>query len=370
MRNSNDNELERLRIKILDAIRTSKRFWMTYREKTFGVASILNLVYKKSFIEVLFFTNRDVVERGVPLLKIYTPIENELDFEDILTNPDFDEDGLVSPLKIIERMRKLIRREFQNHLSLLEKEVEFIEDKYENSALDIPYSREVRFYFSNLVIELIINFEKYPLPPTFKFSKTLSNIISEREFSNQSIIKDWNEDNPPHIYQIIEQLSSIISFRLKVDPLIENSQHLMLKSVSISKNLENISFRIHRGKSLGIIYEPNLERRSYQEGEILNLFNAIAGKNSEFSGNINIFGKDIQSLPSHDRNRIFIFPETYDSQSLNMKIKKAIEQKVDIQEFQDSQKSKLKRLNKFTKEVLNNIGLGNRLNEKLSDLKA
>ncbi|MFX1503289.1 MAG: hypothetical protein ACFFDH_20170, partial [Promethearchaeota archaeon] len=51
-------ELERLRLKILDAVRFSKRFWMTYRENTFGIASILNLIYKKSFIEVLFFTNQ------------------------------------------------------------------------------------------------------------------------------------------------------------------------------------------------------------------------------------------------------------------------------------------------------------------------
>ena len=90
-------ELERLRLKILDAVRFSKRFWMTYREHTFGIASILNLIYKKSFIEVLFFTNKDVMDRGVPLLKINTPLLDEFDFNEIIVEPDFDDDGLVSP---------------------------------------------------------------------------------------------------------------------------------------------------------------------------------------------------------------------------------------------------------------------------------
>ena len=126
MKSNNISELERLRSKILEAIRFSKRFWMTYRENTFGVASIVNLVYKKSFLEVLFFTNKDVLEKKVPALKIYTPLEDEIDFSEILINPDFDEAGLISPEKIIKRMRRIIRRELQSHLAVLYKEAELI----------------------------------------------------------------------------------------------------------------------------------------------------------------------------------------------------------------------------------------------------
>jgi len=77
---------------------------MTYRESTFGIASIINLIYKKSYFEVLFFTNTDVLEKGVPLLKINTPLEDEIDFNEILFEPDFDTDGLIDPVKIIHRM--------------------------------------------------------------------------------------------------------------------------------------------------------------------------------------------------------------------------------------------------------------------------
>jgi len=148
------SELERLRLKILEAIRFSKRFWMTYRENTFGIASIINLIYKKSFFEVLFFTNKDVMEKGVPLLKIYTPIEEEIDFDEIVVEPDFDNDGLVSPVKIINRMRKLIRREFQKHLSILDNEIELIDERYENYSIDdIPYYRKILIYFPDFVIK-------------------------------------------------------------------------------------------------------------------------------------------------------------------------------------------------------------------------
>ena len=99
-------ELQTIRAKIVEGIRYSPRFWITFREGTFGVASIINLIYKRSYLEVLFFPNSDVIERGIPLLKIFTPMEDKIDFEEILIDPDFDPDGLVSPRKIIKRMRK------------------------------------------------------------------------------------------------------------------------------------------------------------------------------------------------------------------------------------------------------------------------
>ncbi|MFW9880710.1 MAG: hypothetical protein ACFFG0_47195 [Candidatus Thorarchaeota archaeon] len=270
MKKSRDVELERLRLKILEAIRYSKRFWMTYRENTFGIASILNLIYKKSFFEVLFFTNKDVMEKGVPLLKIYTPMEEQIDFNEIIVEPDFDEDGLVSPRKIIDRMRKLISKEFQNHLTILNNEAELIDNKFENYPIDNnPYSREIRIYFPHFVIKLNINFENYPLLSSFCFSKTLLKILSEKEFNQEDIIKNWNELNPPHVYQLIEKLSKIVTNRLKLDPLKENSQHLILNNVSIKNGIKNVSFNIHRGKSIGILYE---EEQLYDEEHKYDIF--------------------------------------------------------------------------------------------------
>ncbi|MFX1268000.1 MAG: hypothetical protein ACFFAK_08570, partial [Promethearchaeota archaeon] len=361
MKNFKMGELERLRLKILDAIRFSKRFWMTYRQNTFGIASIINLVYKKSFFEVLFFTNKDVLEKGVPLLKIYTPIEEQIDFDEIIVEPDFDDDGLVSPVKIIGRMRKLIRREFQKHLALLDKEVELLDEIYENFPIDnIPYHREVRIYFPDFVVKLNINFEKFPTIPSFSFSKTLSRIVSEREFNESDIIKEWHELNPPHIYELVEKLTQIVSDRLKVEPIKYNSQHLVVDNFSIGGNIKDISFRIHRGKSIGIVYDKDLFENAEHRLTLLKLFETISGEHPNFLGRIEIFGRYIQLLPSYDMERIFILPQAYESKITKMKLKKAIQYSIDIKGIFKEKKVALDK-------VLKNAGLTSKMGDLVSD---
>lgn len=345
VKKSRNIELERLRLKILDAVRFSKRFWMTYGEHTFGIASILDLIYKKSFIEVLFFTNKDVMERGVPLLKINTPLLDEYDFSEIIFEPDFDEDGLVSPKKIIDRMRKLIINEFQKHTMILNKEVELLDERFENYIINNnPYYREIRFCFSHFDIELKINFEKYPLLPSFSFSRTLLKIISEREFNKEDIIKNWNELNPPHIYQLIERVCDIVTSRLKLDKLSNNFQHLVLKNVSIENGIQNISFNIHRGKSIGILYDEEQLSDVDHQYDLFYLFWAISGNYTDFSGKIEIFGKEVQFLNKKDLEKIVILPEAHESKIINMKVKKAIKYKINIKEIQKGRKNKLQLL--------------------------
>lgn len=354
-------ELERLRLKTLDAIRFSKRFWMTYREKTFGIASVINLVYKKSFFEVLFFTNKDVLEKGVPLLKIYTPIEEQIDFDEIIVEPDFDDDGLVSPVKIIGRMRKLIRREFQKHLALLDKEIELLDEIYENFPIDnIPYHREIGIYFPDFVVKFNINFEKFPTIPSFSFSKTLSRIVSEREFNESDIITDWNELNPPHIYELVEKLTQIVTDRLKVEPIKYDSQHLVVDNFSIGGNIKDISFKIHRGKSIGIVYDKELFENAEHSLTLLKLFEAISGEHPNFSGRIEIFGRYVQLLPTYDMERIFILPQAYESKITKMKLKKAIQSGIDI-------KGILKERKVALDKVLKNAGLTSKMGDLVSD---
>jgi len=334
---------------------------MTYRENTFGIASIINLVYKKSFFEVLFFTNKDVLEKGVPLLKIYTPIEEQIDFDEIIVEPDFDDDGLVSPVKIIGRMRKLIRREFQKHLALLDKEIELLDEIYENLPIDnIPYHREIGIYFPDFVVKLNINFEKFPTIPSFSFSKTLSRIVSEREFNESDIITDWNELNPPHIYELVEKLTQIITDRLKVEPIKYSSQHLVVVNFSIGGSIKDISFKIHRGKSIGIVYDKELFENTEHSLTLLKLFEAISGEDPNFSGRIEIFGRYVQLLPTYEMERIFILPQAYESKITKMKLKKAIQYGIDI-------KGSLKERKVALDKVLKNAGLTSKMGDLVSD---
>ena len=397
MKNSREIELERLKLKIIEAIRFSKRFWMTYREGTFGIASIINLLYKKSFFEVLFFTNSDVIEKGVPLLKIYTPIEDEIDFSEILHEPDFDTDGTINPVIIIQRMRRLIRIEFQKHMNLLNSEIKLIDDKYETYQIKTnPYYRQIHIYFPNFVIKLKINLEKYPYRPTFSFSKSLSKIISEREFSELDIIKNWDVENPPHIYEMLEKLCELIPSFVKIEDLKENSQYLILKRVSVGNIIDNLSFKIHRGKSIGIIFDEKGLENTDPRLDLLNLFDTIAGNQNVYSGSIQIFGNSMILLSKQEKARIFILPQAYDSTITNMRIKKAIKYKTNLNEIYNKKKSDFNsilkeagltqsldevmgeflkeksndfnRRKQFIKKVLESTGLLNKKNKKFSKM--
>lgn len=361
MKSSKDIELERIRLKILDAVRFSKRFWMTYRESTFGIASIINLIYKKSFIEVLFFTNSDVIENGVPLLKIYTPLEDEIDFNEILFEPDFDEDGLINPVKIIHRMRKLISSEFQNHLRILNTEIKLVDDRFENYQIKAnPYDREIRISYPDFTLKLKINLEKYPFLPTFSFSRSLSKIINEGEFTEDEMIKNWDTVNPPHIYEIIERICDIVSARVKIKKLEENSQYLVLNRVNLGHMTNKLSFKIHRGKSIGIIFDEKNLNNIDPRMNLMILFDTIAGSRHDYSGSIGIFGKLTLSLSQSEKNKIFILPQAYDSMIRKMKIKKAIQYKIDLPEIYKKKKDSFS-------IMLKKAGLTQSLDEVMED---
>ncbi len=361
MKSSRDVELERLRLKILDAVRFSKRFWMTYRENTFGIASIINLIYKKSFIEVLFFTNSDVIQKGVPLLKIYTPLEDEIDFNEILVEPDFDEDGIINPVKIIHRMRRLISSEFQSHLRVLNTEIILIDQKFENYQInDNPYNREIIISYPSFSLKLNINLEKYPFLPTFSFSRSLSKIITEREFTEDEMIRNWNAENSTHIYELIERICAIVSARVKIKILKANSQYLVLNRVTLGDMIEKLSFKIHRGKSIGIIFDEKSLAKIDLRRDLMILFDAVAGSHHDYSGSIEIFGEPTILLNQSEKDRIFILPQAYDSTITKMKIKKAIRYQINLREIYKKKKDVFKLL-------LKKAGLAQSLDEIMED---
>ncbi|MFX0137191.1 MAG: hypothetical protein ACFFDN_26360, partial [Candidatus Hodarchaeota archaeon] len=335
-----DEELELLRIKIIEAIRFSKKYWMIFKENTFGIATVLDLMYKRSYIEVLFFTNNAVLEFGVPVLKIYTPIETEFDFNEVLLEPDFDDDGLVSPTKIIEKLNETIKQEIEHHITVLNQEVRIIDENFESYPIDDnPYFRRIRIHFSDFSLKFDIYFETYPLLPKLSFTRSLRRIIKEREFNELEIIKNWDEDYPPHIIDIIDVLIDVVCERLKIDKLKGNSQILLLENVSIEDSIKYISFNIHRGQSIGIIYEGyHSEAENYLLAP-MSLFNVIAGESSEFSGKVHVFGTNVRLLGQNEMNKIFILTPDSDLGLRNMSIKKAIQHKIKIEITQKKKKN-------------------------------
>ena len=428
-----DIELSLLKSKIIKAIRFSERYWMIYKEKTFGIATIIDLTYKKSYIEILFFTNTDVLHKGLPIIKIYTPSKTTFNFNEVLIDPDFDEDGLVSPLKIIERVNNLIAKEINYHLTILNYEIELLNENFENYPIgDNPYFRKIHIYYPNYVVKLRINFENYPEIPSFpekkqlvikrfreplrekikdkitqrygitayerigeeikiydikdevfiekpresflkKFRKEvkkkvetlikkkivdevneheyLEKIIRIGDFKNKDIIKNWDNDNPPHIIEVIE---SILNVR-------DGSQHLIVDNVSIPNKIYNLTFKIHRGQSVGIFYESDKENQLDNEETVSDLFRAIAGINTNFSGDICFFEKQIKSENKYNIEGIYIATEEINPIIEGMTIKKAITQDLYLIGKRKSKKMVLDK-------ALESTGLLNRKNEKILKL--
>ncbi len=428
-----DIELSLLKSKITKAIRFSERYWMIYKEKTFGIATIIDLTYKKSYIEVLFSPNIDVIQKEAPLVKIFTPGKTTFNFNEILIEQDFSEDGLVSPIKIIERLNRLIKKEVNFHLTILKYEIELLNEKFENYPIEgNPYFRKVIIYFPNYVVELRINLEYYPEVPSlseknqltikrfieplrekirdkiterygissfercgeeiklyddelevfiekskmpfivrfqrrfrekvreiFRLKpkdfieecKDLENIMKEKDFSNIDIIKSWNVENAPHIVEVIE---SILEIK-------KDSQHLVLKKVSLADKIHNITFKVHRGQSIGIYYELKESKDISIKNPIIDLFNVIAGKNPDYSGEISVFGTKIISNFKNEIDGTFIITGEIDPRFLSMKIKKALLHGLYLIGKRKSKKT-------IVNEALEITGLLHRKNENVSKL--
>ncbi|MHA1257530.1 MAG: hypothetical protein ACTSPS_18235 [Promethearchaeota archaeon] len=422
-----DIELILLKSKIIDAIRFSERYWMIFKEGTFGIATIIDLIYKRSYIEVLFFTNREVLNKGIPLVKIYSPSATQFDFNEVLINPDFDEDGTISPVKVIARLNELIEKELVYHLDVLEKEVQLIDEKFENYSIsDNPYFRKILLHFPDYIVKLRINFENYPdlpnlsekkqlvikrfkepltetikeklldlymITPIEKFgeeikvfdekqeiiiekqSETLiskafnkfelllnetyginirkvddiDHIIKETDFNSMDLIKNWNLENPPHIVDLIE---SIVDVK-------DDSQNVILNDVSITDTIQNISFKVHRGQSLGIYYYTS--ELELTDNGIYKLFDTISGKNTDFSGEISIFGETSQLTNMNGIEGVYLASGDIDQRIEHNSIHKAILHNIHI-------KGKRKNKDILLKTALVATGLMNRRREKLFKL--
>ncbi len=401
MNRTRKEELELIREKINTTIRHSEHYWMIYKKDTFGVSTILDLDYKRSYIEILFFPNQDVLEKAMPILEIYTPIETEVDFNDVLIDPDFDDDGLISPMKIINRIDELIEREFQYHLKILDMEVKLIDQRFENYAIDnIPYFREIILYFPEFSTELKVDLEKYPLKPTFYFSRNLLKIINLETFLDFEELRNWEELNPPHITDIIDHLINYILKLLRLVEYYKKYQILLLKKVSTGQLINNISLKVHRGQSIGILFNTKKEE-FIEKANVMKLYNAIAGKEQVFSGTIKFFGKFVQLLSQEDQKRIFVLPKPIEPKISNQKVKDAIKSNIKIKfesSFEDEELrtkiqeaglstlidelitkgyfwkfitflKKFKKKRDFIKKILQLTGLTFKENQKVKDLE-
>ncbi|MHA1338373.1 MAG: hypothetical protein ACTSRZ_00545 [Promethearchaeota archaeon] len=354
-----------LRQKIMDAIVYSQTFWLVYKFNTFGMAGFIDLNYKKSYIEILFYTPSQAEYLNGRVLRINTPLLRELNFRPIFEEPDIDEKGFVNPKEIYKRIIKLAQNEIQAYIYILDNQVKKINEEYENYPInDNPYNRQIYIYLDKVIVDFSINFELFPKRPTFLFSKNLRKIISEEEFLQFPVLKDWSEENPASISYIIDQLMEEIVKRKKLKPWNSESQQLVFENVLISSQLPEINLRIHRGETLGIVHR--LKENTRVDENINELFRVIAGTSKPIQGKVSYLQKPIVAkLKRKEKSTpTFIITTTLDPNLENLKVGRAISKNILI----TSKHAKFKNNRSLKRYVLEVSGLKNKENEIVNDL--
>ncbi|MFX1310605.1 MAG: hypothetical protein ACFE8C_12965, partial [Promethearchaeota archaeon] len=137
---------------------------------------------------------------------------------------------------------------------------------------------------------------------------------------NLGVFNNWDNENPPHIFEVINSL-----FELK-----GGTQHLVLNNISIRDEIKNITFNIHKGQSIGILYDFKQSDTLRASKLIINLFTKITGNKSISSGDIKLFGKHVQLATTEEFEKVVIASHLLDSKMLNMTIKKAVQYDIRI----------------------------------------
>ncbi|MBD3350801.1 MAG: hypothetical protein GF364_04865 [Candidatus Lokiarchaeota archaeon] len=325
-------ELNHLRKKIMDAIVFSESFWLMYKQHTFGMAGFLDLNYKKSYIEILFFTPQQAKRRNGRVLQINSPLLRELNFRKIFEKPDIDSDGYVNPLEILKRIQDMVKNEIQAYLFILDNQVRKLNEEYENYPVNNnPYIRKIFIYFEHLKFSFTIDFQIFPKRPKLRFSDRLNKVLDEKEFLKKSVMKDWSEDTPFSIPYIIDELMNEIVRKIdKIKDQAWNSdtQQLIFNRAVINNDIPEISLRIHRGETMGIIY--NQESTKKERENITQIYRTIAGTQQPYSGNIKFFGKNVSSDPNNPDSGVFIVSSTIEPRLENKKLGKAISKNIRI----------------------------------------
>jgi len=357
-------EMEVLRQRIMETIVYSKNFWLVYKFNTFGIAGFIDLKYKKSYLEILFYTPSQSKRLNGRLIRINSPLLKELNFRPIFEEPSIDKDGFIIPIEVFKRIMKLAENEIQAYKFILENQVKKLNEDIENYAINNnPYNREFLIHIDKFVFNFSINFELFPKRPLIMFSKDLRKIITEEEFLESPVMKNWSEENPVSIMYIIDQLMYELLKRKKISEWNSNSQQLIFNNVIISSEIPEINIKIHRGETLGII-NSSKSIKTQKEASINEFFRLIIGTTKPIQGDIILFGKNTKNELEQYEKSIFIVSVTQDPKIENLNVWKALSKNILITTKHPAAKTKRKLKNM----ILEISGLKNKQNEIVNNL--
>lgn len=342
-----------IRERVLKALTQYEKFWLIFKENTFGIAGLLDLKYKRSYIEVLF----NLPNQKEPLLEISSPLVNELNFDPILEDPPLLAEGFVDPKQTIKKILEIANNTVHAYNYILQNEIRKLNEVYENYPIGgNQFHRQVFVYLHGKSYVINVDFSKYPRRPHFNFGDSLVSILPEADFMKNSVLKDWDELNPSNIGYILHILIQVISKKLKKPEFTEDSQQIIFENVQTSPEFNEYSFQLHRGQSLGVIVNTSKSELQIHDF-MLGIFRTITGMHKPLRGRISIFNSQ------NPLEFCTIVSQTIDQGLESYQIRKAIDLNIRLHDSLAGLKNK-----DVIQKVLTAIGLKNKRKSKLSSL--
>lgn len=305
-------EMEKLKKKINEVIVYSEKYWMIYKLNTFGLAGFLDLRYKRSYIEVLFFTPSQARARNNLMIQINSPLLRELNFRKVFEQPCCDEEGFVNPLKVFQKIQELAKNEIQAYLYLLDNEIKKINEDYENYPVNNnPYIRNIVIRSDDMFFDYTIDFQNFPKKPILVFGKTLKKLMSEEEFNESEAINAWSEEAPLGIPYIIDEIMKA-ALNKRGKAWNSESQQIIMEDVLVSNKIPLISLKVHRGQTIGVLYGGSAQLKG--DLTIINeIFRCVNGFQKPVQGEIKIFGNPISNINDQQKNTMIIVSTSLDA---------------------------------------------------------
>jgi len=311
-----------LRNSILDAIRETDKYWLLYSEGSYGIAGFFQVPNKKIYIEILFYP----VGHPCYPFQIHAVGNVMLNFSSIYEK--FPADSEIVPANVLVALENLVSGQssqlltkLENELTPLEKEYFIIKDK------DQHFLQTINFYYSNITLQLIVNWSHYPLKPEIKVqdvvleNKVYTTFRPALEKAVQAVQTVWVDRDPPIILEFIHQIDAAMSHVISDSPSFQiiKSHGIIAQDLTLGQDARLISFSIHRGQNLGI--------HTQNDTAVDALFRALTGKGQSLSGNLQIFGIDYSitaGTPSADHNKVIELNHVFTKDESQKSIKQMI----------------------------------------------
>jgi len=192
-------------------------------EKIFIIIQYINIIPPKK--EILFQLNEKFLEQYSSLLNTYSEKDiikfkafsseiTEIITETISKKSEKREEIGKKPL--FEPMERI---SFPNGISnfqrdeILWKEAKLVKDIYPANFIEgMIFHLEVFLNISNEnIYKVQLDFSNYPLKPVIKISEDLKEVIGKNLDDLLYYYKNWNENTPPHIAELIKEIEKVLN---------------------------------------------------------------------------------------------------------------------------------------------------------------